>query len=109
MARWRTQPLPKNWERTRARILGRDAGMCYVCGGLASEIDHIVPVSLGGSDDESNLAAICSRCHRHKTAVESNTRKKSGRRWPGADAHPGKVGGAPRRGGQPDTWHSSSE
>lgn len=108
MPRWRSKPLPKDWERTRAYVLDRDAWVCYRCGGTATEVDHVVPVSLGGSDDEANLAAICSNCHRHKTAVESNVRKMIGRRWPEAEAHPGWVGDHPTRGGQPTSWHSAS-
>lgn len=32
------------------------------------ETDHIVPVSLGGSGDQSNLRALCAECHREATA-----------------------------------------
>jgi len=31
------------------------------------EVDHIVPLALGGSDAMSNLQALCPRCHKAKT------------------------------------------
>ncbi len=38
----------------------------YVMGVL--EVEHIQPVSKGGSDHESNLALACHRCNNHKSA-----------------------------------------
>lgn len=32
------------------------------------EIDHLIPVSLGGSDDESNLWLACRMCNNFKAA-----------------------------------------
>ena len=39
-----------------------------------TEVDHIVPKREGGTDEESNLQALCKSCHSRKTAEESNTR-----------------------------------
>ena len=33
------------------------------------EIDHILPISLGGSNDRRNLQALCPNCHRLKTQM----------------------------------------
>jgi len=35
------------------------------------ELDHIVNVAQGGTDDESNLQSLCSPCHKKKTLKES--------------------------------------
>ncbi|MGV8637612.1 HNH endonuclease, partial [Pseudomonas aeruginosa] len=51
------------WRRKRERILKRDGYMCQCseCKGMkriATEVDHIIPLSQGGTDDDSNLMAI---------------------------------------------------
>ncbi len=83
----RTQPLPPDWPRVRRRILRRDDYRCYVCGGPGVHVDHIVPVSQGGTDDDSNLATICRRCHARKTALEANAAKP--KRTRPQEKHPG--------------------
>jgi 5-methylcytosine-specific restriction protein A len=35
----------------------------------AVHVDHRIPKSRGGTDDESNLDGKCGRCHNHKTAT----------------------------------------
>ncbi|MGW1770296.1 HNH endonuclease [Streptomyces sp. NPDC002104] len=48
----------------------RDGFRCYGCNGEASEIDHVRPLWEGGTDDLSNLAAVCKPCHSTKTKTE---------------------------------------
>jgi hypothetical protein len=36
------------------------------------QIDHIVPHSIDGNDDKSNLMALCPTCHSKKTQKENN-------------------------------------
>ncbi len=54
----------------RARIIERDMATCYMCGRrLAIEditIDHVVPRSLGGNDEDSNLKVACEPCNNRK-------------------------------------------
>lgn len=54
----------------RYDILRRAKGRCECCGISAEEraldIDHIVPRKQGGSDDVSNLQALCYQCNRQK-------------------------------------------
>ena len=68
------------WDRTRERILQRDV-LCQPClrhGDVheGREVDHILPRAMGGSDDDSNLQAICRQVHRAKTSAE-----RHGRPW----------------------------
>ena len=34
--------------------------------------DHIVPLSLGGSDEDSNIRCLCQACHDRVTAAQFN-------------------------------------
>lgn len=54
------------WKRIRQVILARDLNVCAYCGQEATEVDHIIPVKHGGTNDESNLTAACVRCNRSK-------------------------------------------
>lgn len=56
------------WRRIRARYLRRYPD-CVVCGRLAEEVDHIVPLAAGGTHEEGNLQALCKVHHSQKTAV----------------------------------------
>ena len=51
------------WRTLRAEILYRDAYRCALCPRAASEVDHIVPIAEGGTDDPSNLRSLCHDCH----------------------------------------------
>ena len=55
------------WKRIRLEILQRDQYTCYMCGGEANEVDHILPRSRNGSDEPENLAAACRRCNNAKS------------------------------------------
>ena len=42
-------------------------GKCAACGGRWNlHLDHIVPVCLGGTNEESNLQCLCRRCNGKK-------------------------------------------
>jgi 5-methylcytosine-specific restriction protein A len=63
------------WQAIRWRILARDCGLCQPCklAGRtteATEVDHIAPLEIGGTDAEANLQSICQDCHKAKTARE---------------------------------------
>jgi 5-methylcytosine-specific restriction enzyme A len=60
-------------EQARAKcILERFLYACHWCGnGGADEVDHVVALGEGGSDEESNLAPIHAECHRQKTQEEA--------------------------------------
>lgn len=75
-------------------MLRRDHGVCYVCHRAgADQVDHVVPVSQGGSDEDDNLAAIHSQpCHARKTAAEANaSNPRAQPRKRAEEAHPGDV------------------
>jgi 5-methylcytosine-specific restriction enzyme A len=49
----------KTYKSNRLIVLDRDNRTCYICGGPANEVDHIIPIRRGGTDDLSNLRACC--------------------------------------------------
>jgi HNH endonuclease len=58
------RPVP---EALRAAVMVRDGARCRRCGSTRQlEIDHIIPVSRGGSSEEHNLQTLCRRCNRRK-------------------------------------------
>jgi 5-methylcytosine-specific restriction protein A len=70
------------WMKIRKRILTRDNGLCRCaeCAEsgrilIAEEVDHIVPLWQGGSNDDSNLAAINGDCHKRKSTAEAALRR----------------------------------
>lgn len=54
------------WKKTRLRVLARDSHTCAYCGDVANEVDHIIPLVRGGSDDMENLVACCRSCNSSK-------------------------------------------
>jgi len=73
------------WQRTRARILRRDNGLCWACAacglvGLAQQVDHRLPVWVGGTDDDANLGSMCIPHHQQKSTHETRLRN-AGMAW----------------------------
>jgi len=57
-------------KRTRFEVLRRDDYTCRYCRSKDNEltIDHVVPVSLGGTDEPANLVAACRDCNFGKSS-----------------------------------------
>lgn len=59
--------------RARFTILERDRFQCRYCGrgpdAVQLEVDHVVPISAGGTNDPSNLVTACKPCNRGKSAL----------------------------------------
>lgn len=59
-------------KRLRYEILRRDGFTCRYCGAsapdVALEVDHIIPVALGGTDNPRNLVAACVDCNSGKAS-----------------------------------------
>lgn len=62
------RPIPPS---LRVKIFQRDKSRCRLCGTTATrarlEIDHIIPVAKGGTNDESNLQVLCVTCNQGKS------------------------------------------
>jgi len=95
------------WKRKAfARLVERDGAFCSECraehrtiwrqmgcwsGGVAHgwgrytkvhptsnlEVDHRLPLSQGGANDDDNLWLLCVECHKRKTSSERSSRLKA--------------------------------
>ena len=73
-ARHEPESRPSNGRRSFSRkkllaVYQQSNGVCVACGKSDElEVDHIIPLSRGGSNDLSNLQLLCSTCNRSKGA-----------------------------------------
>jgi len=60
------EELRKEWANGLTRVMAKMSlgEVCYNCGsGEAIELHHIVPLKVGGTNNISNIAVLCHRCH----------------------------------------------
>lgn len=61
------QSLTEDWKLTRRVVLQRDGFQCVSCSTKVTSADadvhHLLPRSMGGSDEPSNLVTLCDGCH----------------------------------------------
>ena len=69
-------------QRLRADLFRRHP-LCVLClakqpqrVSAATIRDHVIPLAEGGSDEETNVQAICAQCHQQKTERESQRGKQ---------------------------------
>ena len=60
--------------RLRAEPLCRDCNRAGIIR-EATVPDHIVPLALGGSDEDSNIRCLCAKCHAKRTAEQFGLRR----------------------------------
>ncbi|MBU6289955.1 MAG: HNH endonuclease [Chloroflexi bacterium] len=85
------------WRRTRLVILERDHYQCQIkgsrCTHTATEVDHIIPITQGGSKlDPTNLRAACHNCNNGRIDRQRNNA------WRTAGCHITLVMGPPAAG-----------
>lgn len=56
-----------DWQKIRLTILNRDNHQCAYCGREATEVDHIIAIANGGTNEPSNLVAACKPCNGRKS------------------------------------------
>lgn len=64
-----TPRLPeREWWPLRAKVLQRDNHTCFYCEEQAERmcVDHVIPLSRGGTNEEDNLVACCIPCNSSK-------------------------------------------
>lgn len=54
------------YQRVRREVLQRDYFTCHYCGQEANTVDHLIPISKGGTDEATNMVAACNKCNASK-------------------------------------------
>lgn len=98
----RRQTLPADWPQRVNRVLKRDHHLCQhiredtgrKCGRRARDVDHIISYKDGGTDDDTNLQALCTWHHRQKSGREgglASGKARRARKEAAKPVHPGLV------------------
>ena len=61
----------------RKEIVDQQSNKCRKCNNPLNQyfqIDHIVAIQFGGTDEMDNLQALCSNCHLEKSCIENKVR-----------------------------------
>lgn len=71
--------------KTRMSILERFNRRCQMCQceighGIGFDLDHRIPLAIGGADEIENLVPLCTPCHRLKTKGDVRDIAKARRR-----------------------------
>lgn len=78
-------PTPRTrghrWTLIRSAQLCREplCRHCLTAGVVreAEEVDHIIALEFGGTDDDENLQSLCIPCHERKTALDRGYRVRT--------------------------------
>lgn len=54
-------------KNTKDKVLKRDHYKCVYCGGYATEVDHVIPLSNRGIEGIKNMVACCTSCNMKKS------------------------------------------
>ena len=73
-------------QRRRKIIFKRDKNTCYICKRKLRKyertLDHIIPLSKGGTDSYSNLYTCCKKCNQNKGSTIISTTRVEGHPYP---------------------------
>ncbi|MBE80940.1 MAG: HNH endonuclease [Gemmatimonadetes bacterium] len=66
--------------RLRRKITRDGSAICLACHrhlpASLIQVDHVLPLFLGGLDVDENLAPLCTPCHKTKTAKDAEKRRR---------------------------------
>src|ERR1017187_431420 len=73
-------------QEVRKVVLARDHNRCVSCGEVCEKVEadvhHLMPRSLGGSDEPSNLVTLCDGCHgAHHPNLQASLSRRFIERW----------------------------
>lgn len=93
-------------KKQRLSVFVKHEGRCYLCDqmirpGDTWEVEHILPVGLGGDNSEENLRPAHTKCHKPKTAEDVGKMRKADRvraKHFGAKVKTGSIPGSKKSG-----------
>jgi 5-methylcytosine-specific restriction enzyme A len=76
----------RNWTKAqRATLYEAHEGLCHICGNLIDldadrmEVEHLIPLALGGADEWANIRPAHATCHAAKTKSDVTSIAKAKR------------------------------
>lgn len=69
----------------RTKIFQQAGGLCHICGSRIDgtrerwEVEHPIPIAMGGSDDDADLRPAHVSCHARKTKADATAIAKAKR------------------------------
>jgi len=71
--------------KQRLKLFQDHSGVCHICGGKINvgeswEVEHIIPIAMGGDDEPSNWRPAHTKCHKGKTKEDVTAIAKAKRR-----------------------------
>jgi len=65
------------WKSISKKIMIRDDFTCKICKvkGIKLNVHHIIPRSIGGTEDNSNLITLCKSCHARMPRSKDTTKE----------------------------------
>ena len=71
--------------KDRVALFQSRGGICHICGGRINvgekwELEHRIPLQLGGDDEEQNWELAHIKCHKDKTKIDVGQIAKAKRR-----------------------------
>lgn len=75
-----------DWNEVRQSVLARDHYACVSCGeklnSADADIHHLLPRSMGGTDELANLITLCDGCHaRHHPNLSGGLARRAMEKW----------------------------
>lgn len=76
----------RSWQTIRNLVLDRDGFRCVECGDVLqssdADVHHLLPRSMGGTDELSNLVTLCDGCHaRHHPTLAGGLARRAIEKW----------------------------
>lgn len=66
----------RDWQSRSAEFLAEHP-YCAMCQEPSTVVDHVIPLSAGGADDETNWQSLCKPCHDGPKQRQDLARRKA--------------------------------